>query len=117
MYEDIQEIYKKHYHKPYKRPLKISKEDYHTSVEIKRGYGFADLTEFGFTDVSMKLYDAARTFNADEYIALLETFSDHRILPDGDRAALYAGVHEAIQRHGGSHKVDYVFQLYMGRKL
>jgi hypothetical protein len=65
----------------------------------------------------MKLYDASQTYSADEYIALLDTYSDHRTLPDDNRAALYAGIKEAIFRHGGYHKVDYVFQLYMGRKL
>jgi hypothetical protein len=64
----------------------------------------------------MKLYDASQTYSADEYIALIDTYSDHRGLPDENRTALYAGIREAILRHGGHHKVDYIFQLYMGRK-
>jgi hypothetical protein len=64
----------------------------------------------------MKLYDAARTYDADEYITLLDTFADYRSLPESNREALYAGVKEAIMKHGGHHKVEYVFQLYMGRK-
>jgi len=70
-----------------------------------------------FEDVSMKLYDVLRTFGADEYIAILDTFSDHRSLPDHEREALYAGVKEVIIKHDGHHNVGYVFQLYMGRKL
>ncbi len=84
---------------------------------IKRGFGFEDLKSYGFGDISMKLYDVSRKFDADEYITLLETFSDHRSLPESDRAVLLAGVREAILKHGGRYKVDYVFQLYMGRKL
>jgi len=40
----------------------------------------------------MKLYDASRTYSADEYIELLDTFSDHRSLPTDLREALYEGV-------------------------
>lgn len=74
-------------------------------------------TVYGFSEVTMKLYDASRTYSADGYIAFLDTYSDHRGLPDDNRVALYVGIKEAILRHGGHHKVDYVFQLYMGRKL
>ena len=37
-------------------------------------------------------------------------------LPDEDRLALYAEIKEAILRHGGQHKLNCIFQLYMGRK-
>lgn len=33
-----------------------------------------------------------------------------------DWQALYAGIKEAIIKHGGQHTVDYIFQLYMGKK-
>jgi SAM-dependent methyltransferase len=116
IYEELQEVYKKYYHKPYKRPPRLSREEYLSPAEILRGFGFEDLKTYGFTDISMKLYDASRSFNADEYITLLETMSDHRCLPENDRNALYTGVKEVIVKHGGSYKKDYVFQLYMGRK-
>ena len=74
------------------------------------------LEQYGFGEVIMKLYEASRTYGADEYIELLDTFSDHRSLPVDNRTALYEGIKEVILRHGGYHKVDYIFQLYMGRK-
>ncbi|MCL2637327.1 MAG: class I SAM-dependent methyltransferase [Oscillospiraceae bacterium] len=115
-YEEIQEIYKKYYHKPYKKPLQIPREEYLEPTEILRGFGFKDLKTYGFTDISAKLYDAALTYSTDEYISFLDTLSDHRSLPESDRTALYAGVKDVINKHGGSYKKDYVFQLYMGRK-
>ena len=116
LYEEIQEVYKTYFHKPYVRPVKIPDEKFCEPAEIYRGFRFDGLHEYGFKNITMKLYPAARTFDADEYIMLLDTMSDHRTLPESDRAALYTGIKEAIAKHGGRYKVDYVFQLYMGQK-
>jgi len=119
LYEEIQKVYEKYYYTYYvskERPYKKSKEDYLKASEIYKGYRIYGLKEYGFKDITMKLYDASFTYSADDYIALLDTFSDHKTLPEENRLALYAGVKEAIVRHGGYHKVDYLFQLYMGRK-
>lgn len=84
--------------------------------EIYISYRFEDLKNSGFKDISMKFYDISKTFTADEYIVWLDTMSDHKSLPEKNRAALYDGIKEAILRYGNCHKVDYIFQLYMGRK-
>lgn len=118
-YRDIQAVYEKYYHSYYtsnQRPVKKSKEEFENPSEILLAFGFESLEAHGFKDVSMKFYDGTRTFGADEYIAWLDTMSDHRSLPESNRAALYAGVKEAIIKHGGHYKVDFIFQLYMGRK-
>jgi SAM-dependent methyltransferase len=120
LYEEIQAVYEKYYNNYYRskeRPVRKSKEEFWKPSEIYKGFRFEGLERYGFSEITMKLYDASRTYSVDEYIALLDTYSDHRGLPDNNRAALYAGIKEAILRHGGYHKVDYVFQLYMGRKL
>ena len=119
LYEEIQESYEKFYYSYYKssqRLTKISKDQYWEPWKIHQGFGFESLEKYGFMDISKSLYDVTRTFDADEYIALLDTMSDHRSLPEYERAALYNGIKEAIQRHGGQHRAEYVFQLYMGRK-
>lgn len=117
--EDIKEIYEKHYYNYYKLkniPARMEKEKFKESPNILKGYGFEGLIAYGFRDVSMKVYDVARTYGADEWIALLGTMSDHRSLPENDRTALYTGVKQAILRHGGYNKIGFIFQLYMGRK-
>lgn len=119
IYEEIQAVYEKYYYSFYvskERPVRKSMDEFFKSSEIRKRFGFDSLERYGFNEVTMKLYDASRTYGADEYIELLDTFSDHKTLPDDLRTALYQGVKEAILRHGGQHKVDYVFQLYMGRK-
>jgi ubiquinone/menaquinone biosynthesis C-methylase UbiE len=119
LYEDIQAVYEKHFYSFYttnNRPVRKSKEDFMKPSEILHGFGFEDLKLYGFTDISMKFYDGSRTFSPDEYIELLDTMSDHRGMPEENRATLFAGIKEAILRHGGHHEVKYIFQLYMGRK-
>jgi len=61
-------------------------------------------------------FDSAHIYTADEYIALLNTMSDHISLPTNNREALESGIRNAILRHGNIYKVNSVFQLYMGRK-
>ncbi len=120
LYEEIQAVYEKHYYGYYKskeHPVKKSNEEYLEPAEVFRGFRFNDLNDYSFKDVSMKLYETTRTFSTDEYMLILDTFSDHRVLPEENRVLLYAGIKEAILRNGGYHKVDYVFQSYMGRKL
>jgi len=121
---DIQAAYEKYYYTYYteKHPpegMKVShesRESYGSPDGIRRGYGFSDLADYGFTDITMNLYDVKRAYGADEYIVWLDTMNDHRYLPDANRTALYAGVKAAIQNHGGRYVRDFVFQLYMGRK-
>ena len=116
LYEEIQSVYEKYFHKPYVRPVKIEKSDYEKPSEIFRGFRCNALKDYGFVDVTMKSYEATRSFGAEDYVSLMDTMPDHRSLANDDRAALYAGIKEAILNHGGQIEVDYVFQLYMGRK-
>jgi SAM-dependent methyltransferase len=119
IYEEIQTVYEKYYRSYYssiKRPVRKSREDFWKPSEIYNSFRFDGLEQYGFRDVTMKIYDVSLTYSADDYIALLDTYSDHRDLPDDNREALFAGIKEIIFRHGGFHKVDYMFQLYMGRK-
>lgn len=116
LFDEIQEAYKKHFLKPYRRPQRKSRADFATPAEIKRGFGFEDMGKYGFVDMAMEFYDMSWTLTADDFIALLSTNSDHRSLPPEDRAGLYEGAHRAILRHGGHITMDYVYQLYMGRK-
>jgi len=119
IYEEIQTVYEKYYYCYYaskERPVGKSRDDLLKPLELRRKFGFDSMERYGFSDVAIKLYDSSRTYSADEYIELLDTFSDHRSLPADLRTAMYDGIREVILRHGGSHRVDYVFQLYMGRK-
>lgn len=122
LHDELREVYARHYdsyytyYKTHKQSVKLTHELLKTPDKLRSGYGFRDMREYGFGEVVVELYDAVLKYGADEFIALLETMSDHRALPDDNREALYAGVREAIERNGDSRAVDFIFQLYMGRK-
>lgn len=117
LYEAIQAVYERHFTKPYVRPARKTAKEFWQPDEMKKAFGFEDLERYGFVDVSKQLYRAKRAYGASEYVELLQTYSNHRSLPEADREALYAGVYEAVEKHGGQLRVDYTFQLYMGRKV
>jgi ubiquinone/menaquinone biosynthesis C-methylase UbiE len=119
VYDEIQNIYERHYysyHTLSTRPVKKSKQDFLEPSEICNSFGFGNLNDYGFKDITMKFYDGAKTFTADEYLIWLDTMSDHRSMPETNRKALYEDIRETIIRNGNYHKVDFIYQLYMGRK-
>lgn len=119
LYEEIQSYYEKYYYSYYtsnSKPVKKSKEDFLKPSEIYVGYRFEDLKVYGFGDIEMKFYDVQNEYNSENFIAFLDTLSDHRALPDENRLALYEKVKNAILNHRNSHKLNFIFQLYMGRK-
>jgi len=120
LYEEIQAVKQKYYYSYYiskERLVRNSKEELRLPTEIFYSYGFDDMSKFGFQDVVLNFYEVTLTYTADEYIALLDTLSDYRELPDENRSALYEETKAVINNHGGQYNSDHVFQLYMGRKL
>jgi ubiquinone/menaquinone biosynthesis C-methylase UbiE len=119
VYDDMLELYEKYYLSVYPnntRGEKNTHENLSAPSGIHRGYRFYDMKDYGFTDITMKFYEVTNSYSADEYVALLDTYADHRSLPESNKTALYAGIRESIERHGGFCKLDCLFQLYMGRK-
>lgn len=119
LYEQIQALYEIHFRSHYPsrtRPIHRTEADYKKPCEVERGYGFRDLADYGFTDITMKFYFDQRMLTADEYIRHLDTHADHRGLPEANRAALYQGIREAIREHGGMYPLKHTFQSYIGRK-
>jgi len=120
--DDLQTVYGKYYYSYYKtgdrddKPTKHTLETLQKPEAVYKSFRFESMEQYGFKDVTMKLYDRTHTYNTDGYIKLLDTFSDHRALPGENKAALYAGVNEVIEKHGGTIKTHSTYQLYMGRK-
>lgn len=60
-----------------------------------------------FAEPEVQRYHWSWRYDAAQWCALLDTFSDHRLLEPAQRAALLAAVGEAIERIGGELVVDY----------
>ncbi|MCL2771933.1 MAG: hypothetical protein FWD71_01170 [Oscillospiraceae bacterium] len=116
-YDKIRPEYDKYFRSYYNQSERPVRDVYGEPAQILRRFRFNDLKDYGFEDIKMKLYETTITYNADEYIALLDTFSDHRHLPEENKAELYSAIKDVILRHGGHYTAEYTFQLYMGRKL
>lgn len=120
IHDEIQAAYEKFYythHKTKKRWRGYTKAQLDTPFQKLREFGFEDLRAYGFGDISTAFYDVRHMYSAEKYIELLETFPDHRELPDENRSGLYSAIGETITKHGGTYTADCVFQLYMGRKV
>ena len=70
---------------------------------------------YGYADCLFKLYQGKRTFNADDYIGLLHTYSDHMALPEDKRKVFFDKIHFAIQKYGQIDLVDTI-DLHIGKK-
>lgn len=60
-----------------------------------------------FAEPEVQRHGWSRRYDAAQWCALLDTFSDHRLLEPAQRAALITAVGEAIERLGGDLVVDY----------
>lgn len=74
------------------------------------------LEQYGFIDVNFKIYHQTRTFDAPSYVALLNTYSDHRSLPEEQRMGLEREMIEAINHYGGKIELHDTIDLYLARK-
>jgi SAM-dependent methyltransferase len=67
----------------------------------------AQLATNGFDDIEVRRFDWTRRLSTDEHAALLETQSDHRVLPADVFDALRDGLSAVIDDHGGSFTFAY----------
>jgi SAM-dependent methyltransferase len=82
----------------------------------KQGDTRAEIEASGaFVDIETPVVTWDAEYRADDWIRMLQTASDHRMLPDDVRRELHEGVHAAIMKHGGVLPVTYDTELYLAR--
>ena len=69
-----------------------------------------------FTDVTVKQFPWSAYYTTQQYLDLLDTYSDHRLLPAATKRALFDGVAGVLGRNGGGIAKPYVAVLYVARK-
>ncbi|NKF07583.1 class I SAM-dependent methyltransferase [Clostridium gasigenes] len=110
--DDISNIANKKIYDKYrpsnKEIIEFSKNDCQQHID--------ELARFGFKDIISKLYHRQRTFASDEYISLLNTYSDHRALPMEIKNDFERDMKNAIDEIGGKINIYDTIDLYLARK-
>jgi len=70
-----------------------------------------------FAGITKREITWRQTYSTQEWVTLLGTHSDHRILPEEQRARLHAAVGRAIDRNGGLVEMVYDTQLYLATRV
>ena len=110
--EEIDRLYGKYYYAFYDRkqeyPVEYSEEKARERALIAAKYGFCD--------IQYALFTRTRTFTPSGYSALLGTYSDHIAIEEGLRREFFAGIEQAIERHGGTITIYETIDLQLARK-
>ena len=70
-----------------------------------------------FEEVVVRRHLFTRTYTADEFVALMETASDHRLLPDAVREELHSRKRRRIEaRPGGTVEMTHLAVLHVARR-
>ncbi|MCL1845639.1 MAG: class I SAM-dependent methyltransferase [Defluviitaleaceae bacterium] len=106
LYNAIQEIYSKYM--PGTAKPDYTEDECRRTAEIALNYGFAD--------VSYKMYHRKRTYDAADYVSLQRTHGGHADMPD-DKWTLFSGeIKDAIRNNGGKINVYDVMELQLAKK-
>jgi len=70
-----------------------------------------------FGAVHVGRFPWSASYTSDEYIALIDTYSDHAVQPDDKRLPLYDDIRAAIDRRGGSVEIPYLTFEFLALRL
>lgn len=107
LHQRIQSIYQK-YRPSTTKLLEHDTEKYNQRKQAIQSYGFKDIV--------VKLYHLTRTFSSSNYIALLNTYSDHRAMPTAIKEPFENEIKEAILHFDDVLYVYDTIDLYLARK-
>jgi len=69
-----------------------------------------------FERPSVARYPWSQTYTSQEYVSLLSTHSDHRLLPPSARDSLHQSIERRIDKAGGYIEIGYQANLYVARR-
>lgn len=74
------------------------------------------IMKYGFVDVELHLYKGTRSFDADEYISLLNTYPDHVSIPEPIKSQFLSDIKKVIQNFDNIIKINDKMDLYLAKK-
>ncbi|HEX6292127.1 MAG TPA: methyltransferase domain-containing protein [Herpetosiphonaceae bacterium] len=69
-----------------------------------------------FRNLVVRQFPWTKTYSTRQYLDLLDTYSDHRTLPEPRKRALFEAIGEILHGHGGHIDKAYVAVLYLAQK-
>lgn len=106
---DFNAAYAKHFGWPQWNPQYLERTEASWLDEINAS------GRFGAVHVGRFPWSA--TYTSEQYIALLDTYSDHVVQPDDKRLPLYDDIRAAIDRRGGSVEIPYLTFEFFALRL
>ena len=106
LFADLQQVYRK---------FEFSTKPTHYDDALHRRIQGA-IASAGFIDPQYRAYHTERTFDAESYLCLLLTYSDHRNLPPEIKAHFMDEIKAAILRHGNELTLRDRIDLYLTKK-
>jgi SAM-dependent methyltransferase len=70
-----------------------------------------------FKEPVRRKYRWSQTYTTEEWIDLLGTWSNHRLLPEQQRRGLFTAIAETIDERGGSYRRDFVMRLWAAQRV
>ena len=101
LYSDIQQVYAQYF-----RP----------EVEYKCNLDYDARDKYGFISPECRYYKKTREYNAEDYISLIATHSDHITLKEPFRTKFYNGIREVILNAGDKITLYDKITMYLARK-
>lgn len=102
LFDQIQKVYAQHF-----RPV---------TAYQHRDFQHQHAVNYGYIDYERREYHGRRRFNADQYIALLGTHSDHITIPEPHRTPFFTGLRQAVVDAGNVIEYDDTHVLMLARK-
>lgn len=102
------EYYAPYYHRPHRSPAEFTEAQAADIANLAAKYGFCG--------IRYALFHRTRTFSAEEYCALLGTYSDHIAMDAPVREAFFAQIRQAIRAHGGTLTISDTMDLELAAK-
>lgn len=96
----------------YKKYIPNSKPPESIEIQIRTRYLEIDSVKI-FNNIKIFQYPFSIEYSTEDYLDLLNTYSDHRALENKIRTQLFKEIKEIIDYHGGKLKKSYVAVLYL----
>lgn len=109
LHAEIQEIYSKYRPSDGKPRVEFNQSSCEKVIDTLRSHGFSNIMS--------RLFYQTRTLSSRDYIGLLNTYSDHRVLKENIRNSFEREIVLAIDRFGGKVNIYDTMDLYLAQKI